>query len=173
MSTALDSPSKPLPYLTFKSRSSPVRPPARTQSAYERAALSVFSALTRAESHLCKVSTLGPYFFGPHITETDIRLFTTLIRFDAVYAQHFKVNLKDIRSGYPALHRWMRGLYWRQPAAFKDTTRFDHIKWNYTKSQTHINPTGITPLGPVPNILPLDEEGVHAESTNAEAEKRL
>lgn len=156
----------------LKSRSSPVRLWNRTQEAYESAALDVFSALTRAESHLRKVSNAGPYFFGARITETDIRLFTTLIRFDPVYAQHFKVNLKDIRTGYPALHRWMRWLYWTQPA-FKDTTRFDHIKWNYTKSHKHINPTGITPLGPIQNILPLDEEGAHVGSSNPDNEKRL
>lgn len=156
----------------LKSRSSPVGLWNRTQEAYESAALDVFSALTRAESHMRKVSNAGPYFFGACITETDIRLFTTLIRFDPVYAQHFKVNLKDIRTGYPALHRWMRWLYWTQPA-FKDTTRFDHIKWNYTKSHTHINPTGITPLGPIPNILPLDEEGAHVGSSNPDNEKRL
>lgn len=91
------------------------------------------------------------------MTEVDIRLFTTLVRFDPVYVQHFKVNVKDIRNGFPSLHRWLRWLYWTKPA-FKDTTLFDHIKWNYTKSHTHINPTRITPLGPEPNILPLDPE---------------
>ena len=106
-----------------------------------------------------------PYFFGTRITETDVRLYTTIVRFDPVYVQHFKVNLKDIRSGFPALHRWMRWLYWTEPA-FKDTTRFEHIKWNYTKSHTQINPMGITPVGPVPDILPLDEEVACVESSS-------
>ena len=51
----------------------------------------------------------------------------------------------------------MRNLYWNHPA-FADTTHFDHIKWHYTKSHTQINPKGITPVGPLPNILPLGEE---------------
>jgi putative glutathione S-transferase len=52
----------------------------------------------------------------------------------------------------------MRNLYWNHPAAFKDTTQFDHIKWHYTKSHKQINPFSITPVGPLPNVLPLDEE---------------
>lgn len=81
----------------------------------------------------------------------------TLIRFDPVYVQHFKCNLRDIRSGYPNIHLWLRNLYWREPA-FKDTTQFEHIKWHYTRSHTNINPLSITPLGPLPDVLPLDEE---------------
>ena len=81
----------------------------------------------------------------------------TIVRFDTVYVQHFKCNIRDIRSGYPALHRWMRNLYWKHEA-FKSTTQFDHIKWHYTRSHTQINPLAITPMGPLPNILPLDEE---------------
>ena len=74
-----------------------------------------------------------------------------------VYVQHFKCNIRDIRSGYPHLHKWMRTLYWTVPA-FKDTTQFEHIKWHYTRSHTQINPLSITPVGPLPDILPLDEE---------------
>ncbi len=74
-----------------------------------------------------------------------------------VYVQHFKCNIRDIRSGYPAIHKWMRHLYWNE-SAFHDTTNFLHIKNHYTKSHTQINPLSITPLGPVPDILPLGEE---------------
>lgn len=81
----------------------------------------------------------------------------TLVRFDPVYVQHFKCNVRDIRSGYPALHRWMRNLYWKH-AAFGETTQFEHIRWHYTRSHTQINPFSITPYGPLPHILPLDEE---------------
>lgn len=63
------------------------------------------------------------------LTEVDIRLFVTIIRFDPVYVQHFKCNIRDIRSGYPALHKWMRELYWNKPE-FKETTQFEHIKWH-------------------------------------------
>jgi len=71
--------------------------------------------------------------------------------------QHFKCNIRDIRSGYPHLHKWLRHLYWDYPA-FKDTTQFEHIKKHYTKSHGQINPHAITPLGPVPDILGKEEE---------------
>ncbi|KAG7288086.1 hypothetical protein NEMBOFW57_007608 [Staphylotrichum longicolle] len=130
---------------------------ATTQEAYERNVVALFEALDRAEAHLEKTASEGPYWFGQTLTEVDIRLFVTIIRFDPVYVQHFKCNLRDIRSGYPAIHNWMRHLYWDLPA-FRDTTNFLHIKNHYTKSHTQINPLSITPLGPVPDILPLDEE---------------
>ncbi|KAI0888671.1 glutathione S-transferase [Annulohypoxylon maeteangense] len=128
---------------------------ATTQEAYDRNVTALFDALDRAEKHLAE--TGGPFWFGDKITEVDIRLFPTLIRFDPVYVQHFKCNLRDIRSGYPLLHLYTRRLYWTHPA-FKDTTNFLHIKNHYMRSHTQINPHSITPLGPVPDILPLDEE---------------
>lgn len=115
----------------------------------------LFSSLDRAEEHLSK--SPGPYYYGDRITEADVRLYTTIIRFDPVYVQHFKCNIRDIRSGYPALHKWVRNLYWKVPA-FGETTEFTHIKKHYTKSHRQINPFSITPVGPVPNILGLDEE---------------
>ncbi|KAI0425555.1 glutathione S-transferase [Xylaria sp. FL1042] len=130
---------------------------ATTQEAYERNVVAVFEALDKVEERL--KSSGGPYFFGDVLTEIDVRLFVTLIRFDPVYVQHFKCNIRDIRSGYPAIHSWMRNLYWNHPsAAFKDTTNFLHIKNHYTKSHTQINPFSICPVGPVPDILPLGEE---------------
>ena len=130
----------------------------RTQESYEKAVIPLFTSLDRIEAHLQQnTSPSSPYYFGANITEADIRLYTTIVRFDAVYVQHFKTNIRDIRSGYPALHRWLRHLYWDIPA-FKDTTQFEHIKKHYTKSHKQINPFGITPVGPVPDILPKDEE---------------
>lgn len=76
---------------------------ASTQEAYEKAVTTLFKSLDRAEAHLAK--STGPYYHGERVTEADVRLFTTIIRFDAVYVQHFKCNLRDIRSGYPALHK--------------------------------------------------------------------
>lgn len=128
----------------------------RTQEAYENAVKTLFSSLDKLEQHLATSST--PYLLSsPYVTEADVRLYTTIVRFDPVYVQHFKTNLRDIRSGYPHLHRWMRHLYWDIPG-FKETTEFEHIKAHYTKSHAQINPKGITPLGPVPDILPKDGE---------------
>ncbi|KAI0198925.1 ubiquitin-activating enzyme E1 1 [Astrocystis sublimbata] len=133
---------------------------ATTQEAYERNVTALFGALDRAEEQLRKMKGEGKggYFFGEVLTETDVRLFVTLIRFDPVYVQHFKCNIRDIRSGYPLLHAWMRNLYWNHAAAFKDTTNFLHIKNHYTKSHTQINPYSICPVGPVPDVLPLEGE---------------
>jgi putative glutathione S-transferase len=128
---------------------------ATTQESYEKAVKPLFSALDRAEAHLAKHAS--PFYFGENITEADVRLYTTIVRFDPVYVQHFKCNIRDIRSGYPALHKWLRNLYWNVPA-FKNTTQFEHIKKHYTKSHKQINPYSITPVGPVPDILPLDQE---------------
>ena len=110
---------------------------ARTQEAYEKAVRPLFASLDRAEAHLVK--NAAPYYFGAKITEADVRLYTTIVRFDPVYVQHFKCNVRDIRSGYPALHKWLRKLYWDEPA-FKETTQFEHIKNHYTKSHKQINP---------------------------------
>ncbi|KAJ9627650.1 S-glutathionyl-(chloro)hydroquinone reductase [Taxawa tesnikishii (nom. ined.)] len=128
---------------------------ATTQEAYEKNVKTLFKSLDRAEEDLSKSS--GPYYLGDKITELDIRLYTTIIRFDPVYVQHFKCNIRDIRSGYPNLHKWVRNLYWNVDA-FGTTTEFTHIKSHYTKSHKQINPFSITPVGPEPNILPLDQE---------------
>ena len=128
---------------------------ARKQEAYEPAVRELFVALDRAEKHLA--TSPGPYYFGKHLTEADVRLYVTIVRFDPVYVQHFRCNIRDIRSGYPALHRWLRKLYWDEEA-FSSTTQFEHIKKHYTKSHQNINPFGITPVGPVPDILEKDEE---------------
>lgn len=137
---------------------------ATTGEAYERNVKTLFAALDRAEAHLRERGEgKGPYYLGSQLTEVDIRLFVTLIRFDPVYVQHFKCNLRDIRSGYPHLHRWMRNLYWNV-AGFRESTQFEHIKWHYTRSHTQINPLSITPLGPEPNILPLEREVAAVEA---------
>ncbi|KAM9926809.1 hypothetical protein OXX80_010477, partial [Metschnikowia pulcherrima] len=94
------------------------------------------------------------FLIGNSLTEADVRLYTTIVRFDPVYHQHFKCNWKMIRHDYPFIHDWLRLLYWKIPG-FKETTNFDHIKKHYTKSHIAINPHGITPIGPEENILPL------------------
>ncbi|KAI3585605.1 hypothetical protein IWW34DRAFT_610013, partial [Fusarium oxysporum f. sp. albedinis] len=70
---------------------------------------------------------------------------------------HFKCNVRDIRLGYPYLHKWLRNLYWNYEA-FRDTTQFEHIKWHYTKSHTHISLFSISPVGPPPAIMKLGEK---------------
>jgi len=74
----------------------------------------------------------GPYLLGEALTELDVRLFTTIVRFDPVYVRHFKVNIRQIRgaTGYPHLNLWLRRLYHRVPA-FRDTIDWDHTKKNY------------------------------------------
>jgi putative glutathione S-transferase len=125
---------------------------ATTQDAYDENVYKLFDALDRVEKILDDSN--GPFLLGKDLTEADIRLYTTIVRFDPVYVQHFKCNIRDIRHGYPAIHKWLRNLYWNNPA-FKDTTNFDHIKFHYTKSHLTINPFSITPAGPIPNIMPL------------------
>jgi putative glutathione S-transferase len=95
-----------------------------------------------------------------------VRLYTTIARFDPVYVQHFKCNIRDIRSGYPALHKWLRHLYWDIPA-FKETTQWEHIKKHYTKSHGQINPLGITPVGPLPDILEKEDEVVAVKAASS------
>ena len=128
---------------------------ATTQEAYEKSATALFEHLDKVEAHLS--ATADPFYWGDTLTEGDLRLYPTIIRFDPVYVQHFKCNIRDIRSGYPAIHKWLRNLYWNHPA-FGTTTQFEHIKKHYTKSHKQINKFSITPTGPEPNILPLDEE---------------
>lgn len=114
---------------------------ATTQEAYEEAVVPLFAALDELEARLGQ----GRYLFGDALTEADIRLFTTLIRFDPVYYGHFKCNIRRI-ADYPALSRFTRGLYHLPGVA--ETTNFDHIKRHYYQSHATINPTGIVPVGP-------------------------
>jgi glutathionyl-hydroquinone reductase len=110
----------------------------RTQEAYNTAVTCLFSHLDRVEKQLA--SSSGPYYFGSEITETDVRLFVTIIRFDPVYVGLFKCNIRDVRSGYPSIHQWLRRLYW-DIHAFKDTTVFEQIKRHYMESLTIIIPS--------------------------------
>ena len=128
---------------------------ATKQEPYEREVKAVFESLDKIEKILEERHATGEEFLlGNDITEADIRLYPTLVRFDPVYHQHFKCNIRMLRHDYPHIHRYLRTLYWKNDA-FKDTTNFEHIKFHYTKSHPQINPYGITPLGPLPNILPL------------------
>ncbi|KAI0730093.1 glutathione S-transferase [Fomitopsis betulina] len=123
---------------------------AASQDAYEKAVHPLFESLDRLE----KILEGKDYLIGGQLTEADVRLFVTIVRFDVAYHGNFKCNVRDIRNGYPAIHLWLRKLYWNVPA-FKDTCRFDHIKTGYYWAKA-FNPTQIVPAGPVPHILPLD-----------------
>ncbi len=114
---------------------------ATSQEAYEEAYDSLFSALDKIETHL----SVNRYLVGSHLTEADWRLFTTLIRFDAVYVGHFKCNKKRI-ADYPNIQGYMKELY--QVPGVKETTDFYHIKRHYYFSHTGINPTQVVPVGP-------------------------
>lgn len=114
---------------------------ATSQSAYKLAFDDVFRELDDLEAHLQD----NRYLAGQYLTEADIRLFTTLIRFDAVYYSHFKCNERRI-TDYPHLSNWLREIYqWPGVAA---TVNFSHIKGHYYASHRMINPTGIIPKGP-------------------------
>jgi putative glutathione S-transferase len=114
---------------------------ATTQSAYEDAYRRVFACLDWLEERLADQR----YLVGETITEAEIRLFTTLIRFDAVYHGHFKCNRNKITE-MPVLWAYLRDLY--QTPGFGDTVDLDHIKRHYYQVHTGVNPNGIVPLGP-------------------------
>jgi putative glutathione S-transferase len=114
---------------------------ATTQEAYEEAYRGLFAALARMEDRL----TRSRFLAGDVITEADWRLFTTLVRFDAVYYGHFKCNERRI-ADYPNLSNYLRDLY--QVSGVAATVNLDHIKRHYYWSHTQINPTRIVPLGP-------------------------
>lgn len=127
---------------------------ARTQDAYEKSIKQLFESLNRVETLL--ETSGGPYLLGRALTEVDIRLYPTIIRFDVVYVsvcfmlkksililnikQLFKTNLETIRTGFPYIHKWLRHLYW-DLASFHNTTNFEHIKKHYFTSITPLNPS--------------------------------
>lgn len=115
---------------------------ATTQVAYEEAFHQLFQSLDWIENIL----TQQRYLAGNVLTEADWRLFTTLIRFDAVYFGHFKTN-RQLLSSYPSISGYVRELY--QVSGIAQTTDIKHIKTHYYASHVTINPTGIIPLGPI------------------------
>ncbi|WP_227370459.1 glutathione S-transferase family protein [Halomonas sp. M20] len=115
---------------------------ATEQEVYEKHVVALFESLDRMEARLSEQR----YLAGEWLTEADIRLFTTLVRFDAVYHGHFKCNLRRIED-YPNLSNYLRELY--QWPGIKETVNLDHIKRHYYYSHDTINPTRIVPKGPV------------------------
>jgi len=114
---------------------------ATSQDAYEEAARGIFATFDQLEERLSRQR----YLAGKQITEADWRLFTTLVRFDAVYYSHFKCNLRRI-ADYPNLSNYLRDLY--QVPGIAETVSIEQIKRHYYGSQRQVNPTGIVPIGP-------------------------
>ncbi|HRD34148.1 MAG TPA: glutathione S-transferase family protein [Rhodocyclaceae bacterium] len=114
---------------------------ATTQAAYEEAYLKVFAALDMLERHLADGRD---YLFGQRLTESDVRLFVTLVRFDAAYHGLFKCNRNRVRD-MPVIHAYMQRILALEGIA--DTVRLDHIKAGYYSIKA-LNPSGIVPLGP-------------------------
>lgn len=125
---------------------------ATDQAVYEKHVTALFDSMERMEQRLDQQR----YLAGEWLTEADIRLFTTLVRFDAVYHGHFKCNLKRIED-YPNLSNYLREIY--QWPGVAETVNMEHIKRHYYYSHDMINPTRIVPAGPL-----LDLERAHDRS---------
>jgi glutathionyl-hydroquinone reductase len=118
---------------------------ATAQDKYEQAVTELFRTLDWLEKRM-KEKKAGKWLCGATFTEADVRLFTTLVRFDAVYYSHFKCNLRRLVD-YPNLWRWTRRVY--ALPGVKATTDFREIKRHYYHSMKQINPTQIVPKGPL------------------------
>ena len=125
---------------------------ATTQAAYEEAARALFATLDQLEQRLSRQR----YLLGRRITEADWRLFTTLVRFDAVYYSHFKCNVRRI-TDYPNLWSYLRDLY--QVPGVAETVSLDHIKRHYYGSHRNLNPSGIVPIGPLIDFTLAHDRG--------------
>ncbi|GLX17558.1 glutathione S-transferase family protein [Streptomyces lavendulae] len=128
---------------------------AGSQETYEEAYERLFARLDWLSDRLAR----SRYLVGDTITEADVRLFTTLVRFDAVYHGHFKCNRNKLAE-MPVLWGYARDLF--QTPGFGDTVDFDHIKRHYHLVHSDINPTGIVPAGPEPEpwLTPHDRAGL-------------
>lgn len=125
---------------------------ATQQDAYEEAFDGLFATLDKLEERLQRQR----FLVGDQVTEADWRLFTTLVRFDAVYHGHFKTNQRRIVD-YPALWDYLRALY--QVPGVAETVVMDHIKTHYYGSHTMINPTQIVPRGPAIDFMQPHHRG--------------
>ncbi len=125
---------------------------ATTQEAYDEAVTELFAALDEIEDRLAQ----NRYLLGDRITEADWRLFTTMVRFDAVYVGHFKCNVRRLVD-YPNLWGWTRELY--QIPGVATTVHFDHIKDHYYRSHSTINPSGVVPEGPIIDFNETHDRG--------------
>src|SRR5262249_46693099 len=123
-----------------------------TQAAYDEACEKLFTTLDQLEERLSRQR----YLAGTVITEADWRLFTTLVRFDAVYYSHFKCNLRRIID-YPNLSNYLRELY--QVPAVPAPRNMTHIKTHYHGPHSPITPRGTLPRGPLLDFTPPHDRG--------------
>ncbi|WP_424932170.1 glutathione S-transferase family protein [Amaricoccus macauensis] len=130
---------------------------ATSQEAYDNAVQPLFETLDWLDDRLSR----SRYLMGDALTEADVRLVTTLFRFDPVYHGHFKCNLHRLQD-YPNLWPYTRELY--QNPAIRGTVNFSHITRHYYQSQTTVNPSGIVPIGPE-----IDWDAPHSRDNAANA----
>lgn len=129
--------------LIYKTGSAP------DQETYDTNLKLLYKGLDTIEDRLA--NSKGDYLHGDRITDSDVLLFPFIFRFDIIYVQSMKLNVKDIRSGYPHIHKWLQNLYWNNPA-FKNTSDAQASK--HLLYRKH-KPDGIIPAGPVPDVVPL------------------
>jgi putative glutathione S-transferase len=130
---------------------------ADTQAAYDDAVTDVFDAL----DHWDDVLADRRYLAGDRLTEADVAMYTTLVRFDEVYHTHFMCNRRFVRE-YDHLWPYLRDLY--GTPGFGDTTHMDHIREHYYRTHPGVNPTRIVPIGPDPDFeAPHDRDALPAE----------
>lgn len=122
------------------------------QEIYEREVRAIFTMLDELDARLAE----RRYLFGERPVETDWRLFTTLVRFDAVYYIHFKCSLRRIVD-YPNLWPWLRDLY--QLPGIAETVKLDQIRAHYYGTHPQINPSGLIPIGPEPDFSAPHDRG--------------
>jgi glutathionyl-hydroquinone reductase len=130
---------------------------ARTQQAYEASFHKLFAALDEVEERLGRQR----YLAGDRFTEADLRLFPTLVRFDAVYYSHFKCNLRCI-ADYHNLTNYMREIY--QMPGIAETVDMPGIKLGYYGGMPNLNPSGIIPLGPELDFAAPHDRGGFAQA---------
>jgi putative glutathione S-transferase len=127
---------------------------ARRQEIYEREVAALFAALDRLDERLSQ----RRFLFGDALVETDIRLFTTLVRFDAVYQIHFKCSLRKLVE-YEHLWPYVRDIY--QWPGIRETVSFDEIRAHYYRTHPMINPSGLVAVAPAASFEePAEREGV-------------